>query len=255
MTKCGFELEVSDGAASVLASLQRQGLTDHEELHLYHCSCSSCDPRPYYNNNGKLFKAQQDYTADGEFITGILEYGSDDFERAVNGIGRALLTTGAECNGDVGNHVHVERVDMSAEANAKFFRLWDRYHGEMLEIAAGPRTSMRSYNGEAERFSGESLWTNTEHPGYHYPTPLASGSLLAWKSATVEFRLWNSVRAPWRIRTHVGLSVAMVEAAKAGADCTKHDSRCLEEVIGDYIDGPTWSGVIRQRYSKGGLAI
>lgn len=252
MTLCGFELEVSDGAASVLGSLQAQRLTSHARLHPYHCGCADCRPSPYCA--GHLFKAQEDCTADGEFITGILEYGSPDFERAVNGIGRALLTTGAKCEANVGNHVHVNRDDLTGEDNARLCRLWDRYADELFEIAAGPRGAVRNYNGNHRRAGATNLWTvNSVRNSYDVLDH--TSHLLAWKSHTVEFRLWNSVRAPWRIRTHVGLSVAFVQAAQGGADCTRNDPRCLEEVIGDFIDAPTWSGILRQRYSKGGLAV
>lgn len=243
----GFELEVSGHAGNVLEGLQRAGLTEHSGLHEYHCGCDACEP----SMSGPLFKAQQDCTAAGEFITKILLYGSDEMERACSGIGAVLVACGASVGGNVGNHVHVNRESMDNAAQRRLMRLMGRYERDLHEIAAGPHTNMRGYNGNLT--VSRELWSDVEEGGsgsrYNY-----GGYTLSWKDPTVEFRLWNSTRAGWRIRTHVGLSHALVTAAIDGIDCTERDTRCVEDVIGDYIDGPTWAGILRQRFSKGGIA-
>lgn len=84
---------------------------------------------------------------------------------------------------------------------------------------------------------------------------LASGSWLDIHrhSHTYEFRLWNATKAAWRIRLVAGLSVAMVNAAESGVDVTEHDTRSLEHVLAPWLDDEMWSGIIRQRFSKGGI--
>lgn len=250
MITFGFELEVSDGAHNTLSHLGEMGLTQHESFHQYHCSCGMCEPR----TTGPLFKAQQDCTADGEFISRILEFGSHDAERAIVGLSRALLLGGGDASGTVGNHVHVDRRGMDIPARNRLNRLFARYETELLEIASASRNSVRSYNGTRPQFN-DAIWEVTDaHPEQWLRSDYTEGSKLSWKDPTVEFRLWNSTRAAWRIRTHVGLSVAMVLAATDGVTTTKNDPRCIEDVIGEYIDARTWAGILRQRFSKGGFS-
>lgn len=263
MTTFGFELEVSSGARAALAQLGRDGLTGHTRFHGYHCGCNDCSPVLIdADERGQVFKAQQDCTADGEFITHILEYGSASADRAFNGLSRALLLSGANVSGSVGNHVHVDQSGMDNAAKLRLGRLFVRYQNELLDIAAGPHREIRGYNSRCE--SRPELWTSFDemplagNNTYDYRRSmydLMQGSYLSWKDPTVEFRLWNATKAAWRLRTHVGLSVGMVHAAIDGADCTQHDTRCVEEVIGQYLDAPTWGGILRQKYSKGGFAM
>lgn len=250
MTTFGFELEVSGGAENTLAHLIDAGLTGHEYLHPYHCECNECDPRRY-TGSGYAFKAQEDCTADGEFISHILTYGTEAADKAIIGLSKALILGGAETSGNVGNHVHIFAGDMTDHAKLALCRLFARYEGEIEEIAEAGHPYLRDYNGTGPTFS-DRVWG--EQRERFYPYDYMRGHKLAWKNPTVEFRLWNSTRMAWRIRTHVGISHAMAEAAKAGVSVTASDNRCLEEVIGDYIDGPTWAGILRQRFAKGGLA-
>lgn len=261
MTTFGFELEVSSGARATLAILNRDGLTGHSRFHDYHCGCTECRARLVANGGDQrqyLFKAQNDCTADGEFITNILEYGSVAADRAISGISRALLLGGANVSGSVGNHVHVDQSGMDTASKLRLGRLFVRYQEELADIAAGPFRQVRGYNNPCS--ARPELWTATDgvmpmRGDYAMNMySLCNGSYLAWKDPTVEFRLWNATKAAWRIRTHVGLSVGMVHAAIGGADCTQYDTRCVEDVIGGFLDAPTWAGILRQRFSKGGFS-
>ena len=256
MTTCGFELEVSGGARNVVDGLRSLGLSDHTRLHAYHCRCSDCQPRPFFGTNQRWFKAQQDCTANGEFISGVFEYGRPELDEAILGLGHVLLRAN-DCatDGNVGNHVHVGRNMLGPAASLRLQRLFARYGPDLQEIAAGPRSQMRTYNGDFRSIRATDLLWSAERAGSSngYDTNYLGSYLLAYKAHTVEFRLWNAVRTPWRIRTHVGLSVAFVDAAIAGQDCVFEDERPLEDVIGDFMDADTWAGVLRQRYSKGGL--
>lgn len=260
--KVGFELEVSSGARNVVDGLRAAGLSAHDHLHGYHCTCSECQPGPLYTPAQLPFKAQQDCTADGEFISGILEYGSRTAARAIRGLSAVLLATGAGTTGNVGNHVHVDAAALRAEdggaAILRLFRLFYRYQDSLIQIAEGGRSRIRRYN-EPMQVADERMWSDRVHTvrrggyGRSVEHDYLYGSYLMFKGPTVEFRLWNSTRAAWRIRTNVGLSHAMVTAAVAGEDCTQNDPRPLEAVIGQYIDGPTWAGILRQRFAKGGM--
>lgn len=73
-------------------------------------------------------------------------------------------------------------------------------------------------------------------------------SWLARRERTFEFRLWNSTRAEWRMRLAVGVSVAMVEAAKAETNVTAEDPRSLVEVLTPFMDAATLAGVLRQSF-------
>ncbi len=260
MATVGFELEVNrsgGNAGAVLENLRAMGLTSHTRLHQYHCGCSTCESQGY------LFKAQEDCTAGGEFITRILEYGTRDVDDACIGISRALLKAGSVVSGNVGNHVHVDRSafgsggwralynDEEKAASRRLMRLFARYERDVWEIAAGPHADVRGYNGSGCDVSPRLWEPGAQDHGCNYHT---GGHTLCWKEYTVEFRLWNATREAWRIRTHVGISHAFVLAAIDGADCTRHDVRPVEEVLGDYFDGPTWAGILRQRFHKGGIA-
>src|SRR6266704_2429337 len=218
MTTTGFELEVSYGHRNVIDGLRSIGMTDYTRLHGYHCGCENCQPRPWFGPQQKWFKAQSDCTADGEFISGIFDYGSEALDHAIAGLGHVLLrAAGCDTNGSVGNHVHVGRevLDNSAGAMLRLVRLFGRYAFDLQEIAAANRHNMRTYNGHIGiPAATDELWTATDdgNGGRYYPEDLlrTTGHTLAIKSRTVEFRLWNSTKAPWRIRTHVGLSNAFV---------------------------------------------
>lgn len=260
MTTTGWELEVSGGARNALDGLRAFGLTGHDHYHGYHCGCDACQPRPFYGTDQRWFKTQQDCTADGEIISGIFDYGSTEFEEAVIGQGHVLLKAhGVRTSGGVGNHVHVGRENLDPAGTARLERLFGRYGESLREIAAAGHDDMRGYNGRLTiPRASDPLWTaEYDDAANSWGGLLAqagtTGHCLAFKSRTVEFRLWNSTKSPWRIRTHVGLSNAMVQAAEAGIDTTHDDDRVLEEVIGDFIDSETWAGILRQRYSKGGV--
>lgn len=88
----------------------------------------------------------------------------------------------------------------------------------------------------------------------HYISiPGVGGSWLTCKRNTFEFRLWNATRAEWRMHLAVGVSVAMVNACVAGVSVKQDTTEPLEFILGDFLDDKAWAGIIRQRYSKGGI--
>lgn len=254
----GFELELRSNARPVVADLHSRGVCAVERLHAYHCDCPDCD----YANDRYLFTAQADCTVDGEMISKILTYGSDEHYRAVDEVTSAMVRHNAKVHGDTGLHVHVGKDAFSTRRQRRIlFRLMARYWQELSELAAGGQDAVRGYNrppsppesaltaGSRPQFYAEGpfRWSSTDFPH--------TGSWLANKENTYEFRLWNATRAAWRVNLAIGLSVAMTRAAVDRCDTTgPDDPRPLEAVIGPYMDDATWAGVIRQRFHKGGMA-
>lgn len=247
--KFGFELEVRSNARTVLANLQSQGVTRHDHFHAYHCRCDLCAYEP---SPGRLFLAQEDCTVDGEIISCVLEHGSLDHHRAVSAASRAMLLSAAGTEGSTGFHVHVSHEEFTTRRQRRIlFRLMHRYGADLSEIAAGGHESVRSYNGNPSDWSwagNTTDWASTRW----IPN---CGSWLVEKPATHEFRLWNSTRVAWRMNLAIGLSVAMTKAALDRADTTgPSDRRPIEAILAPYMDPATFAAVLRQRYTKGGVA-
>lgn len=258
MTNFGFEVEVRSNGEAMREFMYAKGLVLSTSLHGYHCGCADCR----YDNPEGLFAAQRDCTVDAEFVSRILEHGSRRANRAIHGIAGAMQATGAAVHGSTGCHVHVAKDGLDAAGTARLFRLFNRYHRELDEIASGGQSRTRGYNPPPVGGilpARDALWTATElresYGMYRAPGGDWSGSWMSDRGhGTWEFRLWNATRMAWRMKTYVGLSVAMVEGAIDGADTTHDDPRPVEAVLRDYLSNDAWAGIIRQRYSKGGLA-
>lgn len=262
MTDFGFEVEVRSNGEAVREHLYERGLVISERLHAYHCGCDECR----YDHEDGAFAAQRDCTVDAEFVSRILKHGSRRANRAVHGIAGALQATQAEVHGHTGCHVHVSKDGLDRKATVRLWRLFNRYHLALDEIASGGQSRVRTYNSPPRPVpESDGLWAATEaatdrYGGDHYyrvPDGCSGnfgGSWLVQKQNTYEFRLWNATRMAWRMKTYIGLSVAMVEAAIAGADTHARDPRPVEAVLRDHLSDDAWAGIIRQRYSKGGMA-
>jgi len=172
------------------------------------------------------------------------------------------------------------RLTKRQRTNWYLSRLFARYQDDLLEIAAGARASVRGYNTPnrvkpnhadlfwnfdlESRFDNSSPVMQRASGGYSYYGRTRYLTDVGWMfngsyldlhrhDHTYEFRLWNATKAAWRQRLAVGLSVAMVKAAWAGENVTQRDDRCLEAVIGPFMDDLTWAGLLRQRFFKGGI--
>lgn len=257
----GFECELSAGAVDTLSILADQGLAPGGYLHSYHCWCDDCS----YTSQWAI-RGQEDCTADGELITKILTYGSDEADRTIAALADALQRARATTSEGVGFHVHVGREDMDNAAQMRLFRMFLKYQDDLNELASTAFRSVRDfnsplvlrergevYNPDSGRYEyvtqADRFWTDDERNPYQY----VAGSWLVAKDRTHEFRLWNATRVEWRMHLAVGLSVAMVNAAVAGVSVSKDSDVPLEFVLGDFLDDRTWAGIIRQRYHKGGL--
>lgn len=248
----GFECELASGAVAALNILADKGLARDRRLHDYHCRCPHCD----YESEWAI-RGQRDCTADGELITKILTYGDDYSDHVITELANALQIARAGTSTGVGFHVHVGREDMDQPARLRLYRLFLRYQDDLNELASTKFNEVRDYNaplslgrGYCDYDDDHPFWTRDDIE----PGPYVRGAWLVEKHNTHEFRLWNSTRAEWRMHLAVGVSVAMVEAAVAGVSVSLDTKTPLEFVLGDFLDARTWAGIIRQRYSKGGIA-
>lgn len=117
---------------------------------------------------------------------------------------------------------------------------WDTTFGPDREAAQSPASP-------EERFWTDDTFIPNDPPKGMWLNGVGAGG---GSAGTFEFRLWNATRVEWRMRLAVGVSVAMVDAAKAGVNVTREDERPLEEVIDPYLTDDTWSAIIRQRSFK-----
>lgn len=254
----GFELEVRSGARDALHLLHADGHASTDRFHSYHCRCGDCD----YSDERYLFSAQQDCTADGEFITKILDYGSDRHRTAMHSLADALQEVNADTSGNVGNHVHVEKPSVNEYATAAAMaRLFLRYQRDLEVIAAGPHDGIRAYNERLNDYNRNVYRLLPLTFQRQNRMPSIGGSYLYFggrgSGRTYEFRLWNATKAAWRMQLHVGLSVAMMRAAIAHVDNGEHvkreDRRTLLEVLLPHMDDDTTAAFLRQSHYNGGM--
>jgi hypothetical protein len=251
--KFGFECEVAGGASQVVALLHEKGLTADNRLHHYHCSCPTCRPdRTHYNIHG-----QQDCTADGEFITRILTYGTPEAEQTIDGLADALFMARATVGTGQGFHVHVDKRDLSHAARGRLWRLFVKYQQDLGRFANGQFSDVRTYNGPLRYFrqfttlSEDQFWSQRNLTrvgracGHSADLYTRSFWLNDDNANTYEFRLWNSTRVAWRMHLAVGISVALVQAAKDGVKVNPDDERTLLDVCAPYLTDDTLSSAIR----------
>lgn len=256
MTTFGFECELAGGATAALQQLADRRLAPGPGLHRYHCECSDCEPTSEW-----AYRGQEDCTVDGELITKILEYDSDEASAAIVGLSESLLASRAMTGEGAGFHVHVGKAGMHRADRVRLYRLFLRYQDDLAALAATSFSNVRSYNSRLRvdnvapySYDGyynvdtDAFWYDT--PAHVQYRPTGRGEWLAQREATFEYRLWNSTRAEWRMRLAVGVSVAMVHAALDKVNVTPQTTATLEETLADYFDATTWAGIIRQRHSR-----
>lgn len=208
----GCEIEMfqsSRPVADALAAFQTAGLCNHTRLHSYHCRCEECQ---YDRPNGSLLAAQQDTTVGAEFITRILSTRNNrdtqEMRRLQHVYSDVLEASGWYPDGDDpnGNHIHVgwpENTDHVTRACAASL-IQGLWHAERSaweqNIAAGGCHRVRDYNEfpTVDGYGSGADWY---------------GSWLGTRTATVEFRLWNTPLEPDRLLVHPALSVALLHWA------------------------------------------
>lgn len=263
----GVELEVISGGGDVLSHLYSNGHVGDEYLHEYHCGtygggCPDCDPF----RESPDWTAQEDCTADAEFISRVLTSHTPEADDALAALADALVVGRAEHDRGVGLHVHTDArpFDNNPDALVRLWRLWLCYSNDVAALARGNYGSIRTgesmnarttdilgYNAtsaEVERFfdsdttTAYEMLSDTTRVGPRTSRWLSGGV----SSGTFEFRIWNSTRSLWRIRLAAYVSVAMTQAALDGHDAAPDDGLNLLDVIGDYLPDDVFMAAFRQ---------
>ena len=232
----GFELEYASGARAMLPLVYNQGLCRMTEFHRYHCDCEQCIVRNPYSDGPPApdLHAQTDSTADGEFISRILD-DFDDLQRIAAGMTecatQANATTGPRC----GLHVHVglnyspssTRYDHTAnQLIATTYLAYERYFTEI--VAPGRSQQKRDMNTtlmQALRAYVTDGYASGDPEYWKQVGRLSIGQTLSEvisrdrhvdlnysRYGTVEFRVFNATNSPWRIELACRMAVAFVEA-------------------------------------------
>ena len=279
-TTFGYEFEVYRNGDRVLDTLYNLGVVPENALHGYHCGCEECRHTNYGPNDEWLFSAQEDCTVSAEFPSKVLEWGSDRAESAFRAMERASVSAGAVLTGASGMHVHVakpvqdedvlgDKFTHQEQTTWRLMRMFVRYQDELRDIAMGHRDEVRRYNQEMSVRDPATFWNldlngsanitrprNAWYGNRAHPMWYADGSWLDTErhGPTYEFRLWNASKAAWRQRLCVGVSVAMTQAAADGVVVNDRTRKPIERTLSPYLDDETYAGILRQRYSKGGMA-
>lgn len=239
----GFEAEYESGGIELGAALASRGLTPSDEFHGYHCDCHDCcsDVACVLGEDGYApgddhtpFYLQNDSTCSGEVISRPRRAG-DRWQDDVAALCQAAIDVDAEPGTHAGLHVHVGRQLLGADAARArglltfTFALMEPL---LVTLAAGrfptQRTMNRSIRGDlAWYFQDRGLsWEGAVRAGFrtnetaledlwqiHRELDRHSNLNVSTRLPTVEFRLWNSTRAAWRMELAIGLSVAFADRA------------------------------------------
>lgn len=262
----GVELEVIGGGADVLSHLYDAGAVGDTYLHEYHCGkgggCAECDPW----RDGPDWTAQEDCTADAEFISRVLTAHTPEADDALATLADALVAGRAEHDSGVGLHVHVDAGPFRTDdaALVRQWRMWLNYSADVAKLARGNYSNIRT--GErmnanpsdvlgygAGRHEAKAFF-DADHAvaydmldGYVRHGTRTSRWLSGGRSAgTFEYRIWNSTRSLWRIRLAAYVSVAMTQAVLDGHDANPDDGLTLLDVIGDHLPDDVYMAVFRQ---------
>lgn len=261
----GFELEYASRTDRMAARLHDEGRMGTDEVHAYHCDCEECSFAPFtrYREDGSEavepndLRAQRDSTADGEFITRILD-NFDDLVDIAGALTSVATQVGATTNERCGLHVHVavdnRQWDGSDQANFLTNRVpltylaFERYFSEIVAPGNASRKrdmnstlmeALRGYIADGYRADdiGTGNWTDI---GRAQAENLVRKAILRdrhvdlnWsrKYRTWEFRCFNATNAPWRIELACRMSVAFVEATQDLSD----------EIEGVVHSSPEWT--------------
>jgi len=237
----GIELELNGGCDEVVSALYHRDLIGDNEVHDYHCDCEDCD----YWRDGAPFTAQYDSTVDVELISKVLRHRSDEANHALDSL--AAVLAGARAIADAnsgngaGNHVHVSVEDFEVDDRLRLLRLFVHYQDQLGALAGGADRRVRDYNRPLEESFAEDAAESVRR-GYGFSCH--DWLALAKGSDTAEFRLWNSTRVGWRLHLHADVSVAMVDAAKAGVE--PDDDLSLVDVLAPFLPVETFAHILTQ---------
>lgn len=244
-TTFGFELEFEQNADPLTTALYRSDLVPSDEAHSYHCDCHDCcanvecvlEDGPSHTP----FYVQRDSSCSGEVISRPMSTTRHRRNaEAIDALCEAAVEVDAEPGYHAGLHVHVARNLLGTRASqfGKLSLVFAALELELMRLAAGRFPIQRTMNS---RVRDDLRWVLEGH-GYstydftmwadafredayenadflvslwnvHQDNDRHSNLNVRSRFRTVEFRLWNSTRSPWRVHLAVGLSVALANAS------------------------------------------
>jgi hypothetical protein len=240
----GYELEYASGVRNIIPILRAEGFMRTSEPHDYHCTCGDCqfdgtaetfdsDEDRYVLTGPADLRCQRDSTADGEFITRILD-DWNDMRRMTVALTAAASEVGATTSARCGLHVHVDtgltylnegRNNRQRIVPAAYLA-FERYFTEIVAPGSSVRKrdmnstlmeATRSYVSDA--YGNATTWMDM---GRGQVDDLLMQAItrdrhvdLNWsrRHNTWEFRVFNATNAAWRIELACRMAVAFVEAA------------------------------------------
>lgn len=234
----GHEVEYSSGA-DVAALMQDAGtatppldiMRSTSRLHGYACNCEHRDNFPVHTTSDSTARG-------GEYIIGgsrgVL-FGSEAYMKATKIMSDAAIQIGCGTDTNVGMHTHVGIEDpdggnrLSRGQLLNVCRVYVRYLDQIKALAAGshetPRDNGCCYGNSWDfitHLSGgygrtatseKTFWNEDENRlAENFPLPNDSHIRFSTEHRTIEFRVWNSTKAQWRMVLAGAVSTAIVEA-------------------------------------------
>lgn len=234
----GHELEYASNPRVAVLLRERghgtPGINGDARLHNAHCRCLDIDNYAIHTTS--------DCTAPGgEYLIGgsrgVL-FGSPSYGFATAAMASAAQDADCGVTSNVGMHTHVGTNDLTQGQKINVLRAYLRYEEEIRYLAAGPLSEARN-NGCTEshlntRYMGISVeptsrfWTEDEN---RLNVELPRRPTLNFNTNTVEFRVWNSTVAQWRMVLAGAVSSAIVQAAFENRRATWENPATLVEFL------------------------
>lgn len=218
----GHELEYTSGI-SVAKILQKEGYGtpgqrgsyDGTGLHSPHCNCPEID-------NYAIHTTSDATAPGGEYLIGgsrgVL-FGSPSYAFATSVMSASARKAQCRVTANVGMHTHVGTRDLNQGQKINVLRAYIRYEDEIRYLAAGPLNEARDNGCTISRLNTRYLgisvarnsefWTADEN---QLRVDLPRRPTLNFNANTVEFRVWNSTVAQWRMVLAGAVSSAIVQA-------------------------------------------
>lgn len=240
--KFGFELEYASHAQAMVAELHANGMMKMDYLHDYHCTCPQCQfvevqtydrhDRVIYTQPADL-RAQRDSTADGEFISRVLD-DWDHLTTIVDALTEAARNAQATASARCGLHVHVDTSSDQTNTDQRShsrrivpaaYLAFERYFTEIV----APGASVRKRDMNSTLMEATRQFASDQYGAAERWMDMGRGAVddmllqtigrdrhvdLNWsrRHETWEFRCFNSTNAAWRIELACRMAVAFVEA-------------------------------------------
>lgn len=247
----GFEAEFSTPANLIVPALFEMGHLGDIDLHNYTCDCEFCSVSVYTGDGNVSYnspdiwplRAKHDSSCGGEIISKVFT----DINDAVpyfTDLEAAAIQTDTEPGLEAGFHVHVGRNHLSKAARGKLVVAMTLWENTLFDVAAGRWPHNRGWNMSLTSLMQYCFMDELEMAGMHeiilVPKNLhklatdirntTTGNLVFRRIAdahmevdrhssmafsprwpTMEFRLWNSTRAAWRMELWCRLSLLFAD--------------------------------------------